>query len=218
MTIFNYTNYFCDLVNFFYSNEEIRETKYPVVLYKNNQPDLDKFIFYNTEQTYEGFDFRPMLDERIVELWDYSEGNLEFFNKKGVKNLKYVPPQIWDEFKTELLSYNENNHFEYDVAFVGTISPRRERILNELEKKNIKLAVISHDFTETKNKLISKSKILLNIHYMEHWKIFERIRCFPWMGVKKQIVSENSIDNDNYCHNVNYDQLVNTVENVLESF
>lgn len=218
MTIYNTQNHFADLINFFENDPTISKIDLPIVLYKNNQQHLDKFIFYNTEQTYDGFDYTPLLDKRIVEVWDYSLKNIEFFESHGIKNLKHVPPVLWDEYRNKLLSYNLDCTYDYDVAFVGAYSQRRGVVLENLEKRGIRVKIQSHDFGEVRDRDIAKSKILINIHYSPNWKIFERVRCFAWIGINKTIISENSLDNDDKCINVEYDDLVSKTEEILSNF
>ena len=62
------------------------------------------------------------------------------------------------------------------------------------ELGNVELSEGNSDITDLI--LLSKSKILLNVHYNDDWKCFEQIRCFPWLNTNKIIVSESSYDED----------------------
>ena len=161
------------------------------------------------------FDYNPT----NIEIWDYSLENVKNFNKNGIHNVKHVPFCLWDDYKRRIESYNLNKNYEYDVVFVGWINERRGLILNELKQNGIKVFTIPHhingNFGEERDKMISKSKILLNIHFKEDYKIFESYRCFPWVETNKIIVSENSLDNDIRCINVNYENIVDTIIKII---
>ena len=65
--------------------------------------------------------------------------------------------------------------------------------------------------------MIGKAKILLNIHYNEEYKIFESIRCEPWMACGLTVVSESSLDDSTRCIHVPYKELVDKVCSILQN-
>merc|ERR1712070_797038 len=55
-----------------------------------------------------------------------------------------------------------------DILFYGSMNPRRAHILNELNKKyNVEIRV-NDLWDKERDDLISKSKIVINIHYYEN--------------------------------------------------
>lgn len=207
---------FTELGYFTLQSEEFRNTSCPVCIYRKDAtyPSDTQYILYNTEQTTsENFNYELMLDKDIKEIWDYSPANIKNLNKKGIMNTRLVVPTIWNDYKNKLLSYNPDNTYDYDVIFVGMGSDRRWEITEKLLKLGLRVKTVMHNvaYGEDRDKLIAKSKIYLNIHFKEEWNIFERIRLFPWIGVNKLIVSENSVDNDPACINVDYNNIIDTV-------
>lgn len=192
-------------------------TNYPISIFRRYTGE-GKYIHYNTEQlTRNDVMFNEFRDPNIVEIWDYSLGNIELYKKNNILNVKYVPLTLTDDQKSKLISYNPNNEYDYDVVFIGWVNGRRGEIINELSKHNIRLLTISSNpiFGEERDKLISKSKILLNIHFNEDYNIFESIRCSRWLDIGKIVISENSLDNDERCYNVKYEDIVNKVLEIL---
>jgi hypothetical protein len=60
----------------------------------------------------------------------------------------------------------------YDIAFSGQYSEYRLKILDELEKKGKKIFKCN-DYSEGRDIGIGKSKLLINIHYNETYKVLE---------------------------------------------
>lgn len=215
MKLYNTNNpIFYELEQFILNCDEFYNSNYPICVFK--VMCNEDCILYNTEQTTrQDFNFRDFKNPLIKEIWDYSEINIENFKKNGITNVKLVKPKIWNEYAQKLSSYNTTNDYEYDVVFVGWVQERREKILFDLKKENIKTLILSEHFLDERDKLISKSKILLNMHFDDDYKIFEIVRCFPWLDVNKIVVSENSLDNDERCINVNYNEIVHTIKKIL---
>lgn len=210
---------FDDWVEFLEKSNNLPQTNFPVCIgWKIWE---EPYIIFNTEQTtLNDFNFCNFKDSNIIEVWDYSLENVKNFNKNGIHNVKHVPFCLWDDYKRRLESYNVNKNYEYDVVFVGWINERRGLILNKLKQNGIKVFTIPNYingnlYGEERDKMISKSKILLNIHFKEDYKIFESYRCFPWVETSKIIVSENSLDNDIRCINVNYENIVDTIIKII---
>ena len=53
------------------------------------------------------------------------------------------------------------------------------------------------------------------MHFDASYKIFEQFRCFAWLDIGKTVVSENSLDNDNRCINVDSNEIPNTLRRLL---
>jgi glycosyltransferase involved in cell wall biosynthesis len=194
----------------------------PIVLrYYNEERLPSSFIYYNTEQlTSEtnGIKVRFIIKfikaYNIKEIWDYSKINVELLKKHSIE-AKYVPLQTPKWYSDKLQEFR-NNQIRYDVGFCGCITPRREIILNKLSEKGIKVHEIEGIFGEKRDKEIAKCKILLNIHAQDDYTIFESARCDAWLSIGVPIISENSLDNDIRCINVESDKLVSKVVEIVE--
>lgn len=198
--------------------EYYSDTEYPIsicVPVKDHEQ-----IFYNTEQLTRTSELRKIKDKiknfKIIEIWDYSIENINILHKNGITNTRYFPPKIWPEYRDKLLSYNDGS-YNYDVAFCGLMSSDRINVINKLRNKKISCNIIN-GYGDYRDKLIAKCKILLNIHYAGDYKIFEKIRCFPWLDTGKTIISHNSLDADPRCINVSIHNIVETVISTLNSF
>lgn len=109
----------------------------------------------------------------------WSRRTAEIINKKGVKNVKYLP-FAWDP---KVYPYIESNKPVYDVVFIGGWSKNREKILERVAQ-NFDLKIWGPDYWAIKtdsnsavrkawkgksvigeeaSKIISRSKIVINI-------------------------------------------------------
>lgn len=136
-------------------------------------------------------------------------------NKHNI-NVRLVQIESPKWYIDKLYSFREKyvDSFEYDVGFAGLISPRRGKILDELYSLGIKVNCIQQ-FGDARDMELAKCKIMLNIHAFEDYNIFEIARCEPWLQLGVVFISENSLDNDSRCINVNYAEIVNTVVKYL---
>jgi hypothetical protein len=208
---------FDDWVSFLKKTKNIPQTNLPIYIGRNYFDK--KCVLFNIEQnTRNDFNSNNFKNSNIVEIWDYSVENIRIFKENNIHNVKHVPFCLWDEYRNQIESYNINNNYDFDVVFIGWINKRREKILDELTKNGLKVKTITQRlFGKERDEIISKSKILLNIHFEEDYKIFELYRCFPWIETKKIVVSENSLDNDNRCINVNYENIVDKILEIINN-
>ena len=213
--------------------EKIKDLFYKLKLRLNKGDKEKKYdyfpketIIFNTEQL-EGLselsDHRKYWSERIsefgkrFEMWDYSRRNIETLNKMGVNNIKLV--EIG--FQKELATINHSMKKDVDVLFYGIINERRKKILDDLEKKDIKVKVLDSVWGKERDMWISRSRIVLNMHYYDA-KIFEVARCFYLMTNSVAIVSE--VSDDTYIDSkyrdgiigVTYEKLVNKCYEILK--
>ena len=199
------------------------KTEYPIHI-KHSEVE-DDIIYFEIEQYTDDKNvdmlshYENLKKENIKEIWTFSKFNIKILNENGVTNCRYIEIIPTDEYYEKLLSYNPDNTFLYDVSFVGWLaSYRRSYILDMLKSKGLSVNIINlydDKFGEDRDRIIAKSKILINIHFNENWKCFEQIRCFPWLKTNKVIVSESSYDEDDRVIFADYDKLVDTVIDVL---
>lgn len=207
-----------NFLSYYYNHLDILISIYertrPIEIYGRSN-----YILYNTEQL-----SRPNIkywatecknDNRIIEIWDYSIANINFWNSLDIFNVRHVPLKIWPNYKKILLDLNKINNYKFDVAFVGWVSQRRQNIINNLIDNGISVNVLTNTYGIDRDIEISKCKILLNIHFDNTYQIFESVRCFPWLDIGKIVISENSLDNDIRCINVEYDNIIDTVRRNL---
>ncbi len=178
----------------------------------------EKCIYYNTEQLTRKNVLNDIIciskNNNIIEIWDYSLENIEILKNNNITNVKHVPLESPQWYIDKLKSFKKN-FYEYDIGFCGWLSERRNKIIQELKKYEIKINIVEK-WGDERDKELSKCKTILNIHYDDDYKIFESARCEPWLQVGVPVISENSLDNDNRCINCEYGDIVNTVLNVLK--
>jgi len=111
------------------------------------------------------------------------------------------------------LHYKMDQTKDIDVLFVGSILPRREKILNELKIHfNIKICSV---FGEEMSKLLNRSKIVLNIHAEEYLdtetRMFEALGCGAFV-ISEKLGNENPfIPEKHYIEVANLETMKNKI-------
>lgn len=170
------------------------------------------WILFNAEQIGCGVGANPDYIEmlRQYEVWDYSMLNIDALKKLGVSAqhcpLGYSPC-------LERVSPREE---DIDVLFYGSINERRKKVLLELQGK-CKLHVAFGKHGQELLDLISRAKIVVNIHYYPT-AIHEITRTSYLMANKKFVVSEVGRDKEleaPYRGGIVFAQYEDIVETVL---
>lgn len=190
-------------------------------------PQEERIIIYNTEQM--SCDrhrahllerVRGRIDADVLEVWDYSEYNVRvlssLFDEANISiSVRHVPLRVAGAHLCRLsLLCARQGPKEYDVGFCGTPSERRESVLNFIESQGISVHRVCY-FGERRDRELAKCKIILNIHYSDDYRVFERLRCEPWLAVGTPVVSEESEDNDSRCTYTAYFDIPRVVQEKL---
>jgi hypothetical protein len=198
----------------------------------NNSPN-DTFIFINqffkvpiTTQTnvyilnVEQLSIQSNMDRIMnipanIKLIDYSFSNIEFF-KQINRSYHYLPYQVND---SEIFDYPKIR----DVVSVGWESDYRFNVRTQLLQKNIQVNHINGLFGGERDQLLFKSKILVNVHYKEEYKVFEEMRCNRCIFNKMIVITEKSIYNEKnrlrkHMIECEYSEIPDMVEKVLNSY
>jgi hypothetical protein len=214
-----------DDIKSFLTDSSAPRSGYPICI-KNSHTDHPHVLF-NTEQltrdelksnSRKNFNLAIFENPNIIEIWDYSIENIKILKQNNITNCKHVPFSIWPAYREKILSYNSDNKYDHDVAFCGGLNSRRQKITAALVERGISVDIIENTYGEKRDARIAKSRMLLNVHFNDDYKIFEQLRCFAWLDTGKVIVSENSLDDDPRCRNSNYESLVPTVVESLAMF
>jgi hypothetical protein len=157
---------------------------YPVPL----APDS---ILYNLDQVcLDSPWFPPVLFElfRQYQLWDYSQRNIEELAEVGIRGARHLPigyvPQL-----TRIPLAEE----DIDVLFYGSVNERRSRVLTALRDRGLKTEVVFGVYGPQRDRLIARSRIVLNLHYYEA-KVFEAVRVSYLLANHRFVVSERGSD------------------------
>ena len=178
-----------------------------------------KKIIYNIEQmTRQNMlekNLPIMKRQDIIEVWDYSISNYNILKNHNL-NIFHVPFKLTLE---KILNYRNLQTLDktYDVAFSGQMGPYRQSILDQLKVKGLEVLILDGDYSLNRDVQIGRSRLLLNIHFNETYKVFETIRCEPWLSSGFPVISETSLDDDVRAINTPYTELVDKVCEVLES-
>ena len=159
-----------------------------------------------------------LLASKGIIFWDYSNHNLDLLlTKLNVKGRLF---EIGFQKNLQRIKMNDNK--EVDVLFYGSLNNRREKIINNLLKKNVKVKCLFGVYGKDRDDWIGKSKIVLNLHYYES-KIFEIVRIFYLLTNAIPIVSEvdeNTKLNNNYLKGIkgsNYEDVEKNILSLLEN-
>lgn len=153
---------------------------------------LDPIIIFDDEP------YRKLLSGAIYN-WDYSRKSLEYCNGKYDFRMHYLPPGY-----VETLSLPDiiNNTYIYtdegkdiDVLFLGwDIHNRRKLIKDALTQSGLNVWFVCTLDINGMKQAIRRSKICINIHYVDDMKIFESIRMNILLSNQTCIISEDIDD------------------------
>ena len=157
--------------------------------------------------------YRRSLESDIHEVWDYSEINVQLLRSRGIA-AKLVTVQTTPERIAYLQTLMKTEKI-YDIGFWGVIPERRMKILHELEKKGLKVFFVSRTYGHERDQEMAKCRFHINIHQTEDHKIFESVRCDPWLKAGMRIISEQSLQDDERCINASYETLVDVTTKMV---
>jgi hypothetical protein len=173
-------------------------------------------ILYNLEQIggNPNMLLLPELSKRYI-IWDYSPANIVYWREHGIE-ARYVPIG----YVPELTRIPPVPHPDIDVLFYGSTNRRRKKILTELEESGVKVAFMQQ-FGELRDAAISRSKVVLNLHYFDSPRLFEWVRVSYLLANLKAVVCETSDDFPIALHTgvleAPYDALVPACHQLLEN-
>jgi hypothetical protein len=96
------------------------------------------------------------------------------------------------------------------------MSPRRELVLKGLRDAGLRVLTLTNVWGEERDKRLAECECVINIHYANDYKVFERTRCEQWLSSGGLVISEESLDNDKRAVVVAYDKLVETCVSLLQ--
>jgi hypothetical protein len=132
----------------------------------------------------------PLL-QNACQVWDFTPENRGFLKQYGI-NAVLVPLGL--DLKLQKIEAAEVK--DIDVLFYGSANDRRNKILKELEK-SCQIVSSPGVFGQERDRLIARSKIVLNIHYTD-LKIMEQARIFYLLTNRCFVLSEECSWNPYY--------------------
>lgn len=161
------------------------------LLHPNAIPKGFKIITFQFEQLsdHEGI-FNQNLEsvlKRSDFVWDYSIDNINFLEKRNIY-AQYVPIG----YNQILQQIPKQNNKDIDLLFFGSMNERRKKILQKIHlDTNIRTLTLFDVYGQERNNFISRSKLVLNIHFFES-QIFESVRISFLLNNNIPFLSEDS--------------------------
>jgi hypothetical protein len=146
-------------------------------------------------------------------LLDFSEGNIQYVHNDPLCNfntihLPYLPYEKEIQYIHELI---KNTPKLYDIAFIGSSSIKRLRLLDALRISGFSVYRVEEKWGEERDRELAKCRMLINVHCDNDYKMFECIRCDRWLFGGMKVVSETSIEkpyNNPFLHVDDYSNLL----------
>ena len=148
---------------------------------------------------------------KIYPMIDYSLSNIALMNNKNIMCLPYQ------------VNANEikNYHKIHDVAILGYMTNYRWKVFNDIKAKGIQINC-TNGWNETRDNVLFRHKILLNVHFKPSCKIFEEIRCNRCIVNKMIVITERNVYLDPflkpYVVECDYKDLAETVKNTIDNY
>jgi hypothetical protein len=211
------TKYVDHLENYLASDASPERTL-PIVMSHLYPVCSHPIILYNTEQltrtaVLAAFVARAQQAD-VAEVWDYSRANLDILATHGIVGRR-VPVRTTDVCAKEIREDIADQQQTYDVGFSGAMSARRATVLVALQEAGLRVRNVPI-FGRARDRALAQARCMLNIHFAEDYRIFESVRCDPWLSVGVPVVSETSLDDDDRCINVGYDKLVSATVQLVQ--
>jgi hypothetical protein len=150
-------------------------------------------ILYNLEQVYQNPvvmtpAYIALLKQHPV--WDYSARNVAAFAAQGVKaalcGVGYMPG---------LTRIKPAPVKDIDVLFIGSLNPRRGRVLEQIAACGAVVKVAFDCYGAERDAWIARARIVLNLHFYEA-KLFEIVRVSYLLANQVCVVSETGFDTE----------------------
>jgi len=124
---------------------------------------------------------------RAPHVWDYSPANLQVLAALGCPGAHFIPlgysPQL-DRIQPAPVK-------DIGVLFYGAINPRRQEIISQLAAPGIDIRAAHPAYGQTRDRLIARSKILLNIHQFDTSHL-EQVRISYLLNNRCFVISESA--------------------------
>jgi hypothetical protein len=138
------------------------------------------------------------------------------------KVTRYLPYQITEVETNVLGNLVQNTSKTYDVAFCGTNSKRRGKIISDLSNKGLSIINV-REWGLKRDEMIVQAKILINIHFGADYNIYEHFRCDRWLLSGQMVISETGLSDDmldikDLVLFEDYDKIVDYTINIINNY
>lgn len=120
-------------------------------------------------------------------IWEYSERNLSTWERLQPAHAVVHVPIGWAPVLARIDADAEK---DIDVLFYGLPGGRRLAVFEELCRAGVRTVFVCGLYGASRDNLIARAKLVLNVHLYEHSKIFEVARVSYLLANRKAVVSE----------------------------
>lgn len=188
---------------------------------QHNKPFIYNFEQISKESNWLNESYVNALKQKPY--FDYSKANIEAAVSKypGIQavHLPFAYSPILN------YAYVQQDHFrvkpkDIDVLFFGSMNDRRAKVIDQLKNMNLNIQAFFGVYGPELSVLIHRSKVVLNMHYYES-SVFEAVRVLPLLASKIAVVSEKSVDDEDYSYLgsgiaiSSYESLANTCRDLV---
>jgi hypothetical protein len=127
-------------------------------------------------------------------LIDFSEGNINYLHEDPSFNIHtiYLPYLPYEKEIHYIQNLVNTIPKEYDIAFIGSSSIKRLRIIEILRNHGFSVYRVLEKWGEERDRELAKCRMLLNVHCDNDYQMFECIRCDRWIFGGMKVLSETS--------------------------
>ena len=165
--------------------------------------ERDNAVVYNFEQfdTSSGWftnNYVSLLKAKPY--WDYSTVTIDTMKKAHPEAkathvpFAYAPVLDYSYVRRDVFRVKPK---DIDVLFFGSMNDRRAKVIDELKHMGLNVQAVFGVYDQELSVLIHRAKIVLNMHYYDS-SVFEAVRVIPLLASRIAVVSEKSVDDDNY--------------------
>ena len=127
---------------------------------------------------------------RKFPVWDYQARNVEFLASHGIE-ATHVPYGYSKRLEREPSGSTK----DIEILFVGSSSPRREKILNRVSDV-APVTWVRTCYGEDLDRVIQRAKVVLNVHYTDRPHPLEVVRLQYLMANQCFVISERGWDDE----------------------
>ena len=156
------------------------------------------FEQFDTKSDWFSSDYVSLLKSKPY--WDYSTANIAAMKKVYPEAqathvpFAYAPVLDYSYVRRDVFRVKRK---DIDVLFFGSMNDRRAKVISQLTSMGLNVQAVFGVYGPELSVLIHRSKLVLNMHYYDS-SVFEAVRVIPLLASRVAVVSEKSVDDDDY--------------------
>jgi len=172
----------------------------PKMLLDEHNTVVYNFEQFDTKSDWFSSDYVSLLKSKPY--WDYSTANIAAMKKAYPEAqathvpFAYAPVLDYSYVRRDVFRVKRK---DIDVLFFGSMNDRRAKIIGELTSMGLNVQAVFGVYGPELSVLIHRSKLVLNMHYYDS-SVFEAVRVIPLLASRVAVVSEKSVDDDDYTY------------------